>query len=105
MTIFIRHDSLPMQTITVGRASALNLTVIGVPANVENVLLHVSTPGAVETYTPVAADPGKDGRWSIYATGVFFPEAGLAKYHITGRDDKGNSVWLGGGRLNILQSG
>ena len=91
------------RSITVGRGSALWLEVVGVPSGVENVVFHAGRPGT-ENYSTVAASPLPDGRWSVYASGLHFPNVGVGKYHVTGRDERGGSVWLGCGRLNVEQS-
>ncbi len=91
------------RAITVGRGSALWLEIVGVPGGVENVVFHAGRPGT-ENYSTVAASPLPDGRWSVYASGLHFPNVGTGKYHVTGRDARGGSVWLGSGRLNVEQS-
>ena len=91
------------RAITVGRGSALWLEIVGVPGGVENVVFHAGRPGT-ENYSAVAASPLPDGRWSVYASGLHFPDVGVGKYHVTGRDWRGGSVWLGSGRLTVEQS-
>lgn len=88
---------------TVGRGSALWLELVGVPDGVSNVQFHAGRPGT-ENYSTVTASPISDGRWAVYASGLNFPNVGVAKYHVTGKDEKDGSVWLGRGRLNIEQS-
>ncbi len=92
-----------LRAITVGRGSALELEIVGAPDGLENLMLHVGRPGT-DNYSVAAASPIPDGRWAVYASGLHFPEVGVGKYHVTGRDGRGGSVWLGCGRLLVEQS-
>jgi len=96
------EDSI-LRAITVGRGSALELELVGVPDGVVNVTFHAGRPGT-ENYSMASASPLPDGRWGVYASGLHFPNVGRAKYHVTGKDGRDGSVWLGRGRLNIEQS-
>ena len=92
-----------LQTLTVGRASVLEFEVVGAPENLQRLQFHAGRPGS-EIYTPVVATALPDNRWRVYANGLNFPDPGNAKYHLTGKDDKDRSVWLGSGALDIRQS-
>lgn len=92
-----------LRAITVGRGSALELDIAGVPEDVVNVVFHAGRPGT-ENYSAVAASALPGGRWAVYASGLHFPDVGVGKYHVTGRDWRGGSVWLGSGRLTVEQS-
>ena len=96
-------ESASLRTITVGRGSALELELVGVPDGLVNVMFHAGRPGT-ENYSMATARELPDGRWAVYASGLHFPNVGVAKYHVTGKDGRDGSVWLGRGRLNIEQS-
>ena len=96
-------DRSVLATLSVGRASAQEFELVGVPDGVANVMVHVGRPGT-DNYSAVLAHPLPDGRWGVYVSGLYFPEVGKGKYHVTGKDGRDGSVWLGRGRLNIEQS-
>ena len=95
--------NFPLQALNVGRASALEFSVGGVPAEVASLQFHVGRSGN-DTYSVVVASRRRNGMWNVYASGLYFPEVGSVNYHLTGRDGRGNSVWLGSGIVNVLQS-
>lgn len=92
-----------LNEIAVGRASAFEAVIVGVPAHLECVQVHFGTRddlsrNAVDcTYVP-------GGEWKCYANGFFFPDAGKAHYHVTAKTFKGDSVYLGSGVLRIIPS-
>ena len=96
-------DRPELATLSVGRASAQELELVGVPDGVMNVMVHVGRPGT-DNYSAVLAHPLPDGRWGVYVSGLYFPEVGKGKYHVTGKDGHDGSVWLGWGRLFVEQS-
>ena len=85
----------------VGRASSLDLTLAGVPADLENLELHVKVG---EAFAIAVARRIPGGEWAAYASPAFFPTVGTAAYHLTAKDPEGNSRWLGAGRVRILDS-
>ena len=87
--------------LTVGRASSLDLTVSGVPADLENLELHVRV-GADFAIAAARRLPGGD--WAAYASPAYFPSEGLVSYHLTARDSHGNTRWLGSGRIRVRPS-
>lgn len=94
-------DALP--EIRVGRVSAFEALVVGVPSHLENVQISFGTAGDLASNAcPCDARPG--GEYGIYANGAFFPNVGKAHYHVTARTARGDSVYLGRGRLTIIQS-
>ena len=95
--------NFPLKMLNVGRATALEFSVGGVPAEVASLQFHVGRPGN-DTFSVVVASRRRNGVWNVYASGLYFPEVGTVNYHLTGRDGKGNAVWLGGGVVNVLQS-
>ena len=91
------------RSISVGRGSAVWLEIVGVPNGVENVVFHAGRPGT-DNYSAVQASPLPDGRWAVYASGLHFPDVGAGRYHVTGKDERGGSVWLGSGSLYVEPS-
>lgn len=100
---FGRKVQIPLQTIAVGRGSVLELEITGAPEGLQNVQLHVGRIGRSD-FVPVTATPMPDNRWAVYANGLNFPDEGRTKYHLTGRDERDGSVWLGSGTLLIMPS-
>lgn len=98
-----RQVHIPLQTLTVGRGSVLELEIHGAPEGLQNVQLHVGRMNSSD-FSPVTATPMPDNRWSIYVSGLYFPDEGRIQYHLTGRDERDGSVWLGSGRIIILPS-
>lgn len=95
--------NFPLKMLNVGRATSLDFSVGGVPAEVANLQFHVGRPGN-DTYSVAVASRRRNGLWDVYASGLYFPEVGTVNYHLTGLDGKGNAVWLGSGVVNVLQS-
>jgi hypothetical protein len=93
-----------LSPLSVGRGSALDCLIDGLPEDVTNVQFHAGRPNRAGVFSVVTATRLPDGRWAVYANGLHFPDAGSAKYHVTGRDGKGNNVWLGCGPLAVLPS-
>ena len=93
----------PLRSLEVGRASVLDLIVVGAPEGLQSLQFHVGRIGRDDFY-PVEASPLPDNRWSIYASGLHFQDVGRTEYHISARDERDNAVWLGRGRLEIVQS-
>ncbi len=42
--------------------------------------------------------------WMAYISPLHFPLVGAAEYHVTAVDDRGNTSWLGRGRLVVMKS-
>ena len=95
--------TFPLRMLCVGRASSLDFLVAGVPPEVDKMMFHVARPGKLQ-FSTVPAARHRDGRWHVYASGLYFPDVGDAEYHLSGVDGHGNSVWLGRGMVRILQS-
>ena len=93
----------PLRTLEVGRATALDLVVIGVPEGIQRLMFHVGRIGRDDFY-PVEATALPDNRWAVYASGLHFQDVGKTVYHISAVDLRDNAVWLGKGRLEIVQS-
>jgi hypothetical protein len=93
----------PLRTLEVGRATSLDLVVIGVPEGIQRLMFHVGRIGRDDFY-PVEASALPDNRWSVYASGLHFQDVGKTAYHISAVDSRDNAVWLGKGRLEIVQS-
>ncbi len=87
----------------VGRASAFRALLVGVPRDLENVEVHFATPTNASG-TPVRCDAMPGGDWRVYASGIYFPDEGKAKYRVTARTPQGDSVHLGEGALRIVPS-
>ena len=87
--------------VAAGRASSLDVEVLGVPDGLDNLELHVKV-GESFAIAPARRVPG--GAWRVYASGAFFPAAGAFPYHLTARDALGNSRWLGSGRVRVEES-
>lgn len=104
-TIRVSENSLfPLPDLAVGRASALNIAVVGVDRTYENVQIafgQISAGGAAIP-APCTASPG--GEWTCYASGALFLAEGATNYHITAKTARGDSIYLGGGRLVITPS-
>ena len=87
----------------VGRASAFRALLVGVPADLENVEVHFATPtNASGAAVKCTAVPGGD--WRVYASGLYFPDEGRAKYRVSAKTPEGDSVHLGEGALRIVAS-
>ena len=98
-----RTSRLALPTLTIGRAATFECEILNAPQGLQEVQAHFSKPGN-PTFTAVDARPLSDNRWAIYANALNFPTEGLATYHLTGKDQNDNSVWLGSGRLEIVPS-
>lgn len=103
--IIIKENSpIPLPDISVGRASVLNAEILNVDraySNVQVMLGQVSSGGAAVA-CPCNRKPG--GVWTLYANGAFFLFTGEANYHVTAKTAEGDSVYLGGGKLRIVDS-
>ena len=82
-----RADRL-LDTLAVGRGSSIEFELAGLPEGVENVTVHVGRP---ESDTHAAA-----------RAGLYFPTEGMSDWHVTAKDKRGNAVWFGRGRLDIV---
>lgn len=98
-----RTAKVPLATLTVGRASAFECEILGAPQGLQELQIHIAKAGTAN-YTAVVARPLSDNRWAVYASGLNFPDEGVARYHLTGKDQTDNAVWLGSGRLEIVPS-
>lgn len=96
-------STVPLPAAEVGRASAFRALLVGVPGDLENVEVHFATPTNASG-TPVRCDAMPGGDWRVYASGIYFPDEGKAKYRVTARTPQGDSVHLGEGTLRIVQS-
>ena len=94
----------PLDTLTVGRGSAFEFEIVGAPEGLQELQFHVGEPENENRFTAVAGRAAPDNRGIVYANGLHFPHAGNARYHLTGKDEQDNSVWLGTGRLDIRES-
>lgn len=103
-TIEIRAGRRAMLgVVTVGRGSSLDAMICGVPPNVLAVQMHIGRSGG-DSFGAVEAVELTGGRWRVYASGLYFPEAGAVEFHVTGLDGRGGSVWLGRGRVVVEPS-
>lgn len=94
---------LALPAVEVGRGSAFEALLVGVPARYENVQVAFGLAGdTVANPCPCSAKPG--GEWGVYASAAFFPNEGRAHYHVTARTGRGDSVYLGRGTLRIVPS-
>lgn len=93
-----------LRGLCVGRGSALALVVAGVPSDVTALRVHVGRPGKEGAESAAACSPLPDGRWSAYLSGLHFPDEGTVEYHVTGLNGRGDSVWLGSGRIRVRPS-
>ena len=96
-------STVPLPAAEVGRASAFRALLVGVPRDLENVEVHFATPTNASG-TPVRCDAMPGGDWRVYASGIYFPDEGKAKYRVTARTPQGDSVHLGEGTLRIVPS-
>ena len=87
----------------VGRASAFRALLVGIPSELENVEVHFATP-ANASGAAVQCDAMPGGDWRVYASGIYFPDEGAAKYRVSARTAQGDSVHLGEGALRIVPS-
>ena len=92
-----------LASLTVGRASAFEALVVGVPDGLENVQIHFGTGGDTAV-NAACCDEKPGGEWYCYANGAYFPRPGKNHYHVTARNGRGDSVYLGGGTLFVEQS-
>lgn len=84
----------------VGWASAFRARIVGVAAELENVQIHIGRPdNANGSAVACTALPG--GEWRAYASPIYFPMPGKAKYRVTARTPEGDSVLLGTGSLTV----
>jgi hypothetical protein len=87
----------------VGRGSAFRARLTGVSPELENVEVHFATPtNASGSAVKCEAVPG--GEWRVYASGLYFPDEGRARYRVSARTPQGDSVHLGAGTLEIVPS-
>lgn len=93
----------PLRTLEVGRATALDFIVLGAPEGVQRLQFHAGRIGRDDFY-PVEATALPDNRWAVYASGLHFQNVGRTEYHISAIDERDNAIWLGKGRLEIVQS-
>lgn len=93
-----------LPTITVGRASTLEFEVVGAPDGLQEMQVHVSDAETPHAYSAVSARPLPGNRWHVYVSGLYFRTVGRAAYHLTGKDGRDNAVWLGAGRLEVVNS-
>lgn len=96
-------STVPLPAAEVGRASAFRALLVGVPGDLENVEVHFATPTNASG-TPVRCDAMPGGDWRVYASGIYFPDEGKAKYRVTARTPQGDSVHLGAGTLMVVPS-
>ena len=87
----------------VGRGSAFRALLVGVSPELENVEVHFATPTNA-TGSAVKCDAMPGGDWRVYASGIYFPDEGRAKYRVSARTPQGDSVHLGEGPLRIVPS-
>ena len=92
-----------LPTAEVGRASAFRALLVGVPPELENVEVHFATPTNASG-AAVKCSPAPGGDWRLYASGLYFPDEGRAKYRVSARTPQGDSVYLGAGALEIAPS-
>ena len=103
-TIPIKEGSpFPLPAAEVGRASAFRALLVGVPADLENVEIHIGKPTNASG-TAVKCTPIPGGDWRVYASGIYFPDMGSAKYRVSAKTPEGDSVHLGEGALYIVPS-
>ena len=95
-----RADRL-LDTLAVGRGSSIEFELAGLPEGVENVTVHVGRPES-DTHAAARATALPDGRWGVYLSGLYFPTEGMSDWHVTAKDKRGNAVWFGRGRLDIV---
>ena len=93
----------PLRALEAGRASVLEFEICGAPEGVQSVQFHAGRIGR-DDFAVVSAAPLPDNRWLVYASGLNFQDVGRTTYHLSAIDARGNSVWLGKGRLEIVQS-
>lgn len=87
----------------VGRGSAFRAMLVGVSPELENVEVHFATPtNATGSAVKCEAVPGGD--WYVYASGLYFPDEGRARYRVSARTPEGGSIHLGEGTLEIVGS-
>ena len=98
------NPATQLPSVTVGRGGALEIEVVGAPDGLQELQLHVSDAESPHTYTAVPATSLPDNRWRVYASGLFFRTVGKSFYQLTGKDGRDNSVWLGKGRLVVVDS-
>lgn len=101
--LITENSTFPLPDISVGRASAFCCSISGIDRTYTSVQIaigQVSSGGHLPC--PCTAVPGGD--WKCYVSGAFFLSPGATNYHITAKTDKGDSVYLGGGRLLIVES-
>ena len=104
LTIPIKEGSpLSLPAAEVGRASAFRALLVGVSADLENVEVHFATPTNASG-TAVKCTPIPGGDWRVYASGLYFPDEGKAKYRVSAKTPEGDSVHLGEGALRIVPS-
>lgn len=105
LRIKIKENSvIPLQTISVGRASVLNAVLEGIDRSYTNVqiMLGQISAGGATVACPCTEAPG--GEWKVYASGAFFLFTGDTFYHVTAKTPQGDSIYLGGGVLSIVDS-
>ena len=104
-TIRINENStFPLPDIEVGRASAFNCTLTNIDRTYTNVQISFGQKSAGGAAIPCPCTERPGGEWGCYASGAFFLAEGAATYHVTAKTAKGDSIYLGGGRLVVKPS-
>ena len=104
-TITINENSLlPLPSISVGRASALNAEILNVDSSYSNVQVMLGQISAGGAAIACPCNPSPGGVWTLYANGAYFLLTGKTLYHVTAKTAKGDSIYLGGGILHVVNS-
>ena len=104
-TIKINENSnFPLPDIKVGRASAFNCTLVNIDRTYTNVQIAVGQVLSSGAMIPCACSERPGGEWKAYLNGALFLGVGVTVYHVTAKTDKGDSIYLGGGRLSVVDS-
>jgi len=97
------NTSILLPEIAVGRASAFEGVILNVPRDYENVQVAFGQSNGSTVACPCNQRPGGD--WGVYANGAYFlTVTNTAIYHVTAKTHKGDSVYLGSGRLKVIAS-
>ena len=98
------NSSFPLPDICVGRASAVNLVLTNIDRAYSNVQISFGQISAGGAAIPCPCSERPGGEWACYASGAFFLAVGSTNYHVTAKTAKGDSSYLGGGRLAVTPS-
>lgn len=103
--INLRELYRPRETLQVCQAATARVKLVNIPSDVSDIGVVVYKTSGEEHYAPVPCNVDDNGDYSCKLLGAMFPTAGLARYEIIGKDEDGDTVALGFGRIMVAEFG